>query len=47
MSCPDEVRKNCLVYRLNLGLECWLHRKKQVKNLTGKNRKIAVIVSFI
>jgi len=28
MNCPDEIRKNCWAYRLNLGLECWLLRKK-------------------
>jgi len=32
MNCPDEIRKNCWAYRLNLGLECWLLRKKARKS---------------
>ena len=24
----EEIRKKCWAYRLNLGLECWLFRKK-------------------
>jgi len=28
INCPDDIKKNCWAYRLNLGLECWLIRRK-------------------
>ena len=37
MNCPDEIRKNCWAYRLNLGLECWLLRKKARKKSSWPN----------
>lgn len=37
MNCPDENKKNCWAYRLNLGLECWLLRKKIAKEFSWQN----------
>jgi len=28
MQCPEEMRKHCWAYRLNLGKECWILKSK-------------------
>ena len=39
MNCPDEIRKNCWSYRLNLGLECWRLRKKVREKSSWPNQR--------
>lgn len=37
MNCPEEIRKKCWAYRLNLGKECWILCKKSNKKFNWKN----------
>jgi hypothetical protein len=39
MKCPNEKRKKCWAYRLNLGLECWIIRKKALNKSNWQKQK--------
>ena len=46
MNCPDENRNNCWAYRLNLGLECWLIRRKVCKKFSWQNKRNCINCKF-
>jgi hypothetical protein len=37
LDCPENIRKKCWVYRLNLSRECWIVRKKAIKKFNWRN----------
>jgi hypothetical protein len=39
MNCPEQIRKKCWAYRLNLGKECWILSKKAHKKYNWKKTK--------
>jgi len=39
MNCPDNIKKNCWAYRLNMSRECWILRKKAKKDFKWMNDK--------
>jgi hypothetical protein len=45
MVCPENLRKKCWAYRLNLGKEYWILREKHVESLIGKIPRVVLIVS--
>jgi len=34
MDCPENIRKKCWAYRLNVSNECWILRKKLENKIT-------------